>query len=172
MEFYDLINTRESIRDYDSEKPVSEEVLVRILEAGRLAPSAGNRQPWTFVVVSSPEKLTEVRECYHKEWFKQAPHILVVVGDKSKSWVRPYDGYNSIETDLAIAMDHMILAAANEGVGTCWIIAFDYEKLAKAIDLYENEVIYCITPLGYPHDGFQKKGQKIRKPMGEIVKWI
>jgi len=172
MEYYELIKTRESIRDYDPDKSVSKSVLNQILEAGRLAPSAGNRQPWTFVVVSSPEKLAEVRECYHKKWFKQAPHVLVVVGDKYKSWVRTNDGYNSIETDLAIAMDHMILAAANEGVGTCWIIAFDYDKLAKAMELKENQVIYCITPLGYPHDGFQKKGQKIRKPLDEVVRYL
>ncbi len=169
MEFYDLIKTRESIRDYDPDKPVSKEVLNRILEAGRLAPSASNRQPWTFVVVSSNEKLREVGECYKKDWFRQAPHILVVVGDRSKSWVRGYDGYNSIETDLAIAMDHLILAAENEGAGTCWIIAYDYEKLAKAIGLKEHEVIYSITPLGYPHDGFKKRGHKIRKPLKEIV---
>ena len=172
MEFYDLIRTRESIRDYDPDKPVSKAVLTRILDAGRLAPSAANRQPWTFVVVSSEEKLKEVRACYHREWFKQAPHILVVVGNKSESWVRGYDGYNSIETDLAITMDHLILAAENEGVGTCWIIAYDYDTLAKAIGLKENEVIYCITPLGYPHDGFKKKGRKIRKPLEEVVRYL
>lgn len=172
MEFYELIKTRESIREYDPNKPLSESVLKRILEAGRLSPSAANRQPWTFVVVSSKKKLVEVRECYHREWFKQAPHVLVVVGDNSKSWVRGYDEYNSIETDLAIAMDHLILAAENEGVGTCWIIAYDYQKLANAMDLKENEVIYCITPLGYPHDGFQKKGDKIRKPLEEVVRFI
>ena len=82
MEFRDLIKTRESVRDYDPSKPVSKEVLNRILEAGRLAPSAANRQPWTFVVVSSEEKLKVVRECYPRKWFQQAPHILVVVGDK------------------------------------------------------------------------------------------
>ncbi len=172
MEFYDLIKTRESIRDYDPDKPVCEEVLKRILEAGRLAPSASNRQPWTFVLVSSNKKLKETGECYPKNWFKQAPHILVLVGDKSKSWVRSYDGYNSIETDLAIAMDHLILAAENEGVSTCWIIAYDYEKLARAIGLKENELIYCITPLGYPHDGFKKRGHKIRKPLEEVVRRI
>ena len=135
MEFYKLIEQRESVRNYDPERKVSDKVLGRILNAGRLAPSASNRQPWTFVLVSSDEKLKEVKSCYPRSWFNDAPHILVVVGNKSKSWVRPYDGYNSIETDLAIAMDHMILAAENEGVGTCWIIAFDYEKLAKAIGL-------------------------------------
>ena len=172
MEFYNLIRARESVRDYDPQKLVSNDVLHRILEAGRLAPSAANRQPWKFVVVSSPEKLKEVRECYHKDWFGQAPHVLVVVGDRTRSWVRQYDGYNSIETDLAIAMDHMVLAAANEGVATCWIIAFDYGKLAKALGLREQEVVYCITPLGYPHDGFRKNGQKIRKPLDEVVRFI
>jgi nitroreductase len=172
MEFYKLIESRESIRDYDQEKPVSEDVLNRILNAGRLAPSASNRQPWKFVLVSSKEKLAEVADSYHREWFKQAPHYLVVVGDKSKSWVRPSDGYNSIETDLAIAMDHMVLAAANENVGACWIIAFDYEKLSKAIGLTENEVIFCMTPLGYQKPGFEKKNSKIRKPLEEVVRRI
>ena len=80
--------------------------------------------------------------------------------------------FRSIETDLAIAMDHMILAAENEGVATCWIAAFDYQKLAKAIRLNENEVVYCITPLGYPPKDFQKHRNKKRKPLEEIVKRI
>ena len=167
-----MIRSRESIRNYDPERKVPEEVLSRILEAGRLAPSAGNRQPWTFILVSSDAKLREVKESYSRAWFHDAPHVLAVVGDKTKSWVRPYDGYNSIETDLAIAMDHMILAAENEGAGTCWIIAFDYDKLAVALGLSENEVVYCITPLGYPKAGFRKKENKTRKPFGEIVKRI
>jgi len=172
MEFYNLIEQRESQRNYDPLKKIPDKVLNRILNAGRLAPSASNRQPWTFVLVSSDEKLEEVKECYPRSWFQDAPHILVVVGNQSKSWVRPYDQYNSIETDLAIAMDHMILAAENEGVGACWIIAFDYETLAKAIGLKENEVIYCITPLGYPREGYQRHGNKIRKSIEEIVRKI
>lgn len=172
MEFIELISKRESIRDYSPEKSVNRDILLKILEAGRLAPSAANRQPWRFLVVSSPEKLEEVRKCYHREWFKKAPHVLVIVGKKSEAWVRGYDGYNSIETDLAIAMDHIILAAENEGVGTCWIIAYEYEKLAKAIGLKNDEVLYCITPLGYPREGFRKKGNKIRKPLNEIVQFM
>ncbi len=170
MEYYDLIRTRASIRNYDPEQKVPEEILNRILEAGRLAPSASNRQPWTFMLVSSEKKLHEVTASYPRKWFQDAPHVLAVVGNKTQSWVRPYDGYNSIETDLAIAMDHMILAAENEGVGACWIIAFDYDKLASALGLSENEVVYCITPLGYPKTGFRKKGNKIRKPLSEIIR--
>ena len=172
MEYYKLIENRETLRSYDPAKKVDKDVLMRILNAGRLAPSAANRQPWKFILVLSDEKLKEIKACYQREWFQNAPHILIVVGDKTKSWVRPYDGYNSIETDLAIAMDHMVLAAENEGVGACWIIAFDYDCLAKALNLTENEVVYCITPLGYPPSGYQKKGNKIRKHLNEVVEII
>jgi len=172
MEFYQLIETRETVRNYDPDKKVPEEILSRILNSGRLAPSAANRQPWTFYLVTSQNVLDQVKACYQREWFQDAPHVLIVVGDKTKSWVRPYDGYNSIETDLAIAMDHMVLAAENEGVSTCWIIAFDYPKLREVLKLADNEVIYCITPLGYPKEDYQKRGKKIRKPLKEVVKWI
>lgn len=172
MDFYQLIENRESIRDYDPDRKISEEVLNRILNAGRLAPSASNRQPWTFILVSSKENLGKVRDCYHREWFKQAPYILVTIGHKSQSWFRNYDKYNSLETDLTIAMDHMILAAENEGVGSCWIIDYDYDILAKAIELKEDEAIYCITPLGYQNDGFSKKRNKIRKSLEEVVRRI
>lgn len=172
MDFYELIQKRESVRDYDSNRIIDDSVLNRILNAGRLAPSASNRQPWTFLLVSSNEKLEKVRACYQKSWFQQAPHILVIVGDKSKSWIRSYDGYNSIETDLAIAMDHIILAAENENVGTCWIEDYDVNKLYDAISLKENEVIFSITPLGYQNKGYQKHGNKKRKSLEEISKII
>ena len=172
MDFYDLIKTRESIRNYDQTRPVEKEKLERILEAGRLAPSAANRQPWHFIIVSSENMLEKVRPCYHKEWFKDAPHILIVAGDKTKAWERSYDGYNSIETDLTIAMDHMILAAENEGVGACWIAAFNPIILKEALSLSDNEVVYAITPLGYQRTGFIKKGQKDRKSLNEIVRYL
>lgn len=169
MDFYELIQKRESVRDYDSNRKIKDSVLNRILNAGRLAPSASNRQPWTFLLVSSNEKLEKVRACYQKSWFQQAPHILVIVGDKSKSWIRSYDGYNSIETDLAIAMDHIILAAENENVGTCWIEDYDFNILSDAISLKDNEVIFSITPLGYQNEGYQKQGNKKRKSLEEII---
>lgn len=169
MDFYELIQKRESVRDYDSNRIIDDSVLNRILNAGRLAPSASNRQPWTFLLVSSNEKLEKVRACYQKSWFQQAPHILVIVGDKSKSWIRSYDGYNSIETDLAIAMDHIILAAENENVGTCWIEDYDFNILSDAISLKDNEVIFSITPLGYQNEGYQKQGNKKRKSLEEII---
>ena len=172
MDFFNLINTRESIRDYNPDAKISESILLKIINAGRIAPSASNKQPWKFLIISSPEMLEKVRPCYHRDWFKDAPHILVVVGDKSSSWIRKSDNYNSIETDLTIAMDHMVLAAEAEGIGTCWISAFDNAVLRNALQLSENEIVYNITPLGYPNKGFQKKSVKIRKSIDEVVEFL
>ncbi|MBN2611378.1 MAG: nitroreductase family protein [Bacteroidales bacterium] len=172
MEFYQLIRQRESVRDYDPERKVRREIIERILEAGRLAPSAANRQPWTFIVVSTPEILNKVKTCYHRDWFKNAPHILIVAGRKEESWVRSYDSYNAIETDLTIAMDHMILAAENEGIGTCWIAAFNPALLRDALQLEDDEVVFAITPLGYQSTGYVKKSVKTRKELKDIVLYL
>jgi nitroreductase len=172
MDYYQLIRNRESIRNYDKERPLKKEIIEKILEAGRLAPSACNLQPWKFIVVSSPEMLTKVRQAYHRDWFSNAPHILVITGRKDQAWVRSYDGYNSVETDLAIAMTHIILAAENEGVGTCWIEAYDPAVLRKALSLDENQVVFAITPLGYQPENFRKKGERTRKPLEDITEFI
>jgi nitroreductase len=172
MDFYKLIRERESIRNYDPERPIDKEVVYRILEAGRLAPSAVNYQPWRFLVISSEEMLAKVRPCYGRSWFSDAPHVLVVVGMADEAWVREKDGYNSLETDLTIALDHMILAAEFEGVATCWVGAYDPYLLREVLDLKENEIVYSITPLGYPKEGFAKKRNKKRKEISEIVEFL
>lgn len=171
MEFFNAINTRISTRDYDPEKPVKKEILTKILDAGIIAPTAANRQPLRFLLVSSAEMLEKVRPCYHREWFKQAPHVLIVLGKKDEAWVRSADGYNAVETDATIAMDHMILAAHALGVSTCWIAAFDNEILRNALELNENDVVFSITPLGYPKND-KKPINKIRRPFDEIVSFI
>lgn len=172
MDFWDLIHTRASIRSYDPKKIVPEEVLHKILEAGRLAPSAANRQPWRFVVVQSPEKLSLLRHAYARDWFYDAPQILVVVGDKNEAWRRLQDGYCSLETDVAIAMTFIILAAANEGVGTCWIAAFQPEVVREVVGLSEHEEVYALTPLGYPRSEYPGPGPKKRKDFHEITQFI
>jgi nitroreductase len=172
MTFHNLIHHRESIRNYDPEKPVGKEKLDRILEAGRIAPSAANRQPWCFYLISSSEYLDKIRTCYARSWFSDAPHVLVVAGRRQEAWTRQADGYNALETDLTIAMDHMILAAEAEGVGTCWIAAFDPEKLKQAGILEAGEEVFAMTPLGYPRNGFEKRVAKDRKPFEEVVKFL
>ncbi len=171
MDFSKVLAGRESIRSYDPTRPVDKAVLERILEAGRIAPSAANRQPWRFLLASSREALAQIRRTYQKPWFQDALHVLIVTGRTGEAWARQ-DGWNSIETDLAIAMDHMILAAENEGVATCWIAAYDPAMLRAALGLGSDERVYAITPLGYPRPGFTRKGQKQRKPLSEVVKYL
>jgi nitroreductase len=142
-----------------------------VLDTGRLAPSAKNLQPWKFLLVSSPEMLAGVRLCYDREWFRQAPHILVVTGDREAAWVRPSDGWNSLETDLAIAMDHLVLAAHAEGVATCWISAFDPAILREALGLGPTEEVFAITPLGYAAPDAQTR-PKDRKLFEEVVRFL
>jgi len=172
MNFHNLIHQRESIRNYDPQRPVESEKLHRILEAGRIAPSAANRQPWKFYLISSEENLARIRSCYQRSWFEDAPHVLVVAGRRSKAWVRSNDGYNALETDLTIAMDHMILAAEAEGLGTCWIAAYDPEKLHATGIFADHEEVFSITPLGYQKPGFQKRGVKDRKDFDAVVKFV
>jgi nitroreductase len=172
MEYTELINRRESIRNYNPVRTVPKEILERILDAGRMAPSACNYQPWKFLLISSSELLEKVKASYNRDWFKKAPHILVIIGYRDRAWKRSYDGYNSIETDVAIAMTHIILAAENEGVGTCWIEAYDPVLLRKALNREENQIIFGITPLGYPGVGFKKSMVKKRKSLKDIVEFL
>ncbi len=172
MEYTELIHSRESVRNYDPDRPVAKEILEKILDAGRIALSAANRQPWKLLVISSPPLLDKVKASYKRDWLKDAPHILVVIGLKDQAWIRTYDGYNSVETDAAITMTHIILGAENEGVGTCWIAAYDPAILRDVLKPDENQVIFGITPLGYPKAGYKKTLPKIRKKLGEIVEFL
>jgi nitroreductase len=172
MEFTELIHMRESVRSYDPDKPVPKEILEKILDAGRLAPSACNIQPYKFLIISSSALLGKVKGCYKRDWFGDAPHILVMVGLKDKAWTRSYDGYNSIETDVAIAMTHIILAAENEGVGACWIAAYDPGILNDIIKPGKDDVIYGITPIGYTRAKYKKSSLKKRKSLEELVEYL
>lgn len=171
LNFHDIVAGRSSVRSFVRNRQVPHEVMKRILDAGRLAPSGKNLQPWTFIVVSSPEMLAKIYPCYSRDWIQGAPHLLVVKGRRREAWLRRKDGYSSLETDLAIAMDHMILAAASEGVGSCWIAAFDREILYRALDLDDDEEIFTFTPLGYPADDFRPV-PKTRKPLEEITMFL
>jgi nitroreductase len=172
MEYTELISNRVSVRNYDPNRPVPKEILEKILEAGRIAPTAANHQPFKFLIISSSPIIEKVKACYNRDWFNDAPHILVAVGLRDQAWIRSYDGYNSVETDVAIAMTHIILAAENEGVGTCWIAAFNPQLLKDAINPVENQQIFGIITLGYQKPGFQKSLIKKRKLLKDIVEFL
>jgi len=165
MEVFAAIRKRRSIRLYER-KPVNEEKLNRVLEAGRLAPSADNRQPWRFVVVTDDKIKEKLRAAYDEEWFVSAPVIIVGCAVPEEAWVR-MDGQEYWMVDVAIAMQNMILTATELGLGTCWIADFDEEAARKALKLPLGVRVVAMTPLGYPAE--EKRPVGNRKPLSEIV---
>lgn len=166
MEFDKLIRERYSVRAY-LDKPVEKEKLNRVLEAAVLAPTAANRQAFRILVVSTAARRDELKGIYPKDWFTQAPYIICVCSLSRECWTRK-DGKNLGDVDAAIVMDHLILAAANEGLGTCWVAAFDPKAAREVLKLPGDVEPVVFTPLGYPAD---KAGPKKRKPLDELVKY-
>ncbi len=168
MEFFEVLYKRKSIRSYKKD-PVSEEKLKKVLDAARVAPSACNKQPWHFIVIREEKIRKELQEAYSKEWFYSAPVIVCACGEVSKNWVRKYDNKNYNDVDVTIAMDHLILAATAEGLGTCWIAAFNPEVVRKVLNLPQGIEPVALTPLGYPEETFG--GKTDRKTLSDIIHW-
>jgi nitroreductase len=168
MNFKDLARRRYSVRSYQS-TPVENEKLIQIIEAALLAPSAVNFQPWKFVVVTEPELLAKLHGCYHRDWFKSAPACIVAIGDHDKGWHRPTDGKDYTDMDVAIAIDHMMLAATELGLGTCWICHFKDEKCGEIFNLDSNFEAIAMIPVGYPST--QNIPEKKRKSIEEAISW-
>jgi nitroreductase len=147
MEFYDVLRKRRSIRKYKL-TPVEQDKIDRMLEAVRLAPSAKNIQPWHFLVIKDENTRRALGEAYPREWFAEAPVLICVCGEPAKAWVRR-DGKSYLDVDAAIAFEHLILAAAAEGLGTCWIGAFDAAAVKRALGLPEGIEPIAMTPVGY-----------------------
>ncbi len=167
MEFTQLISNRYSVRSYKAD-PVEEDKLQTVLEAARLAPTAANRQPFKLLVLHTAGRETELGGLYHHTWFIQAPVLIIACGIPSQGWVRGYDGTNFTSFDLAIAMDHLILAATELGLGTCWIASFDAKVVRQILSLPDEVDPVVLTPLGYPADG---PGPKTRKPLSDLVRY-
>jgi nitroreductase len=168
--FHDLVKARYSCRNYIN-KPVEEEKILKVLEAGRVAPSAVNKQPWTFFVIRDEANRLKVLEAYNREWIKPAPIIIVACGNHDAVWKRA-DGKDHLDIDIAIAVDHMILQATELGLGTCWVCNFNAEMLKNVLNLPQNIEPIVIIPMGYPGDIAQPERHiNARKPLSDIVKW-
>ncbi len=165
MEFLELVKRRYSCRNYQS-KPVEQGKLDYIMECVCLAPSAVNRQPWRFRIVSSEEGRKKLCQCYSREWFTTAPVIIIASILHDEEWVRS-DGKHHGDIDIAIAVEHLCLAAAEQGVGTCWVCNFDAKLCKSLFALSDNEEAAVLIPLGYPADELREKN---RKPISEIIK--
>ena len=166
MHFKELIQKRYSVRSYKPD-PVEDDKLNQILDAARLAPTAANRQPFQLIVIHTAGREEELRDIYDRDWFVQAPVVICACATPEPSWVRS-DGKIYCEVDVAIAMDHLILAATDLGLGTCWIAAFDSSAASTILGLPEDVEPIAFTPLGYPD--VEPKPKK-RKPLDELVRY-
>ncbi|MBR5343591.1 MAG: nitroreductase family protein [Oscillospiraceae bacterium] len=170
MEFKQLVRERYSCKKY-SECPVEEEKLRAILEAGRLAPTAKNLQEQHIYVARSAEALSSIDAATPCRY--GAGTVLVVAYDKENVFTYPGGKRDSGAEDAAIVATHMILAAANEGVDSCWINFFDPEKLAKALGLPEREEILMLMDLGYAAPGAGPlPNHSNRKALEETVSFL
>lgn len=166
--FYSLINERYSCRDY-SPRPVEAEMIRTILDTARLAPSACNRQPWVFIVVEDGKERDALVSSYDRDWFNSAPVYIVACGNHSEAWHRA-DGKDHTDVDVAIAVEHICLAATTFGLGTCWVCNFDRPTVSEGLGLPPEIEPVAIIPLGFPAEG-SVRPEKKRKPIDDIVKW-
>ena len=166
MTFKELTQTRFSVRKFTAE-PVSPADIRYIMDCVRLAPSACNRQPWHFLIISSDECKERIRQCYDRPWFASAPLYVLCLKADDEAWVRADDGKNHADIDLGIAVEHLCLAAAERGLGSCWVCNYDVEAVARLFPRQGYEAV-AIVPIGHiapdcPHP------EKKRKDLTTIV---
>ncbi|HOK57239.1 MAG TPA: nitroreductase family protein [bacterium] len=166
MEFEDVIKTRRSIRSYNK-KEIPEDILKKIFEGTRVAPSGNNKQPWYFIVVKDKDKKSKIAKySYNQSFIAEADCVVICCG---KKYPNPYEPLkdNCYLVDVTIAIDHLILTARNYGVGSCWVGAFYPEPIKKLLKIPQDIDILMIVPLGYTSSEFYES--KNRKDLKEFV---
>lgn len=167
MSFLEIAKKRYSVRKY-TEDQVYPEILLKILEAGRVAPTATNSQPQRMIVIQSPEGLAKIGKAAN---YFGAPTVILVCGDIEEACIRGYDNKSTIETDIGIVTTHMMMEAEDRGVGSVWICNFKPDIIRKEFNLPKNIIPYNILALGYPADEAKSPNRHatVRKPIGETV---
>lgn len=163
--FYELFTRRRSVRDF-SDRDIDNEILDRILETGRRAPSAANCQPWHFIVLRKKDRSDF--DGLLRKTFSSAPVMLVGCAEREKAWVRKADGMNYAWVDVSIALTEMISAATAEGIGTCWIATFDPEKVKMVLGIPPRIDVMAVVAMGYPREPLVRE-EKRRKDLKEII---
>lgn len=166
MDVHDAIRLRKSVRTYLPEQ-IPDRVLKRVLEAGRLAPSARNLQPWRFIVVKNPSSRKAIaRTGRFASFLEEAPAVIVGCGDRETSpkW---------FVVDVSIALQNMVMAATAEGLGTCWIGSFDGEKVKEILRIPQGLEVVALLAMGYPKEPVVgpsgERSAMNRKPLSEIA---
>lgn len=166
MNFLDLVKKRYSVRAYEK-REIEREKMDYIMECVRLAPSAVNFQPWRFIEITEGEMLEVLKSTYKREWIQSAPCIIVACANHEESWHRKMDNKDHADIDVAIAVEHLCLAAAEQGLGTCWVCNFDAELCRKVMSLPEYMEPVALIPIGYPVES--DIPEKKRKDVKEIT---
>ncbi|MCL5985155.1 MAG: nitroreductase family protein [Actinobacteria bacterium] len=166
MQLLELMRSRHSIRGY-SNREIEKEKLDYVIEAFRVAPSAKNIQPWHLVVVNDRGIINKlVPACNNQAFIAEAPIVIAVIGDEENAYGRMGGYANSLFVDIGIALEHLILAAWEKGLGTCWIGAFKEEEVKGILNIPKDLRVVALTPLGYPDAEPRDRG---RKSVREIV---
>ncbi len=166
MNFLDLVKKRYSVRSY-LPRAIEADKMNYIMECVRLAPSAVNFQPWHFSIVTDSEKLSKLKSAYAREWIESVPCIIVACVDHREAWHRKADGKDHSDIDISIAVEHLCLAAAEQGLGTCWVCNFDVPRCREVMNLPENWEPVVLIPIGYATE--DDIPEKRRKTLDEIV---
>lgn len=164
--FKDLCNMRRSVRAFIKEKSVPQEKIQYIRTCVNLAPTACNKQPFRFFEVKDEQGLQQLQSCYKREWLSTAPMCIIACRDTEQEWIRRADEKPHGDIDVAIAVEHLCLAAAEQGLGTCWICNFDTERCKALFNLPDNLVPTALIPIGFAAD--EATSAKVRKPESEI----
>ncbi|UCG03902.1 MAG: nitroreductase family protein [Candidatus Heimdallarchaeota archaeon] len=166
MKFYEVIESRRSIRAYLPDKPVTDEQLKRILRAARLAPTAANKQPYKIVIIKNPK---EYLDFIKQKNVLQAPLVIAIFVNEDAAWVRKYDEKNFAWVDGSIVFEHLILAATAEGLATVWIANTDPLAMEETCKIPHNFRFLALTPLGY---AAEKPKDTIRKSEDELITYL
>ncbi len=168
-QFYELVCKRYSCRDFDAQHPVDDALVRAVVETAQLAPSACNRQPWRFVAVRN-EAVRARMLAKSRPAFMDAPVLLVCLGDHDEAWHRPSDNKDHTDVDIAIAVEHICLAASALDMATCWVCSFDVEAVREALELPAHLEPVALIPLGFANPESAQPA-KIRKPVDDILTW-
>lgn len=167
MEFEKLISERYSVRKFE-EKHLEEDVISKIINAGHLAPTGCNNQPQRILVLNTDDSMEKLKKCTKCHF--DAPCAMLICYNKEETWTRPYDGAISAPVDAAIVTTHMMLEAANIGVGTCWVMHFDPKAMRETFKIPENIEPVALLVMGYPHkDAAPIPMHSTFRPLDEVV---
>ena len=167
MDFNKLIDERYSVRSFKYEH-LKQEVIDKILEAGHKAPTGCNYQPQRILVLNTDEAIEKLKNCTKCHF--NAPTAMLVCHNKEESWKRVYDGALSSPVDAVIVTTYMMLAAQNEGVGSCWVMHFDPAKMRESFNIPENIEPAALLVMGYPSEDAKPIDMHYQfRPMSETV---